>query len=107
MGGREGGKWHERISDEKESPEHRWDCDSIGGLIAGEKMYVVAVTIWVKPQCVEAFIEATLENARNTRGEAGNIRFDVSQAEDEPGRFLLYEAYRAKDDFVKHQQTAH
>jgi len=70
-------------------------------------MYVVAVTIWVKPESVSAFIEATLENARNTRREGGNIRFDVLQAEGEPTRFLLYEAYRAKDDFAGHQQTAH
>jgi (4S)-4-hydroxy-5-phosphonooxypentane-2,3-dione isomerase len=70
-------------------------------------MYVVAVTIWVKLQNVQPFIDATLENARNTRREGGNIRFDVSQAEDDPTRFLLYEAYRAKEDFVKHQQTAH
>jgi (4S)-4-hydroxy-5-phosphonooxypentane-2,3-dione isomerase len=70
-------------------------------------MYVVAVTIWVKPESVQPFIDATLENARNTRHEAGNLRFDVSRAEDDSTRFLLYEAYRAKDDFVKHQQTAH
>ena len=70
-------------------------------------MYVVAVTIWVKPQNVEAFTEATLENARNTRREAGNVRFDVLRAEDEPGRFLFYEAYLTKEDFIKHQQTAH
>jgi autoinducer 2-degrading protein len=70
-------------------------------------MYVVAVTIWVKPECVGPFIDATLENARNTRHEAGNLRFDVLRAEDDPTRFLLYEAYHVKDDFVKHQQTAH
>src|SRR5437588_8353282 len=70
-------------------------------------MYVVAVTIFVKPQFVEQFREATLDNARNTRKEPGNVRFDVLQAEDDPARFLLYEAYRAKDDFAAHQQTVH
>jgi len=70
-------------------------------------MFVVAVTIWVKPENVQAFIDATLENARNTRREGGNIRFDVSQGEDDPTRFLLDEAYRAKEDFIEHQQTAH
>ena len=29
------------------------------------------------------------------------------RAEDEPERFLLYEAYETKDDFAKHQQTDH
>jgi autoinducer 2-degrading protein len=70
-------------------------------------MYVVAVTIVVKPEFLEPFIEATLDNARNTRREAGNLRFDVLQCEEDPARFLLYEAYRTKDDFAAHQKTAH
>jgi autoinducer 2-degrading protein len=70
-------------------------------------MYVVAVTIFVKPDRVQAFIDATLDNARNTRKEPGNLRFDVLQSEDDPNRFLLYEAYRVKDDFARHQQTDH
>ena len=70
-------------------------------------MYIVSVTIWVKPEHTKSFIEATLDNARNTRREPGNVRFDVSQVEDDPNRFLLYEAYRTKDDFSKHQQTEH
>ena len=70
-------------------------------------MYVVAVTVHVKPEHVRPFIEATMDNARNTRREPGNVRFDVLQAEEDPARFLFYEAYRAKDDFAKHQQTEH
>ena len=70
-------------------------------------MYVVAVTIFVKSQNLAPFIEATLDNARNTRKEPGNVRFDVLRAEDDPNRFLLYEAYHTKDDFTKHQQTDH
>jgi autoinducer 2-degrading protein len=70
-------------------------------------MYVVSVTVFVKPEHVQPFIEATLENARNTRKEPGNLRFDVLQSEDDASRFLLYEAYGAKDDFAKHQQTEH
>ena len=70
-------------------------------------MYVVAVTVFVKPELVEKFIEATLDNARNTRQEPGNLRFDVLRAEEDPARFLLYEAYRAKEDFARHQQTDH
>lgn len=70
-------------------------------------MYVVCVTIFVKPQFVQPFIEATLDNARNTRQEPGNLRFDVLQAEDDPNRLFLYEAYQHKDDFARHQQTEH
>lgn len=70
-------------------------------------MYIVAVTLWIKPEHVAGFIDAILDNARNTRKEPGNVRFDVCQSEDEPTRFLLYEAYHTKDDFAKHQQTEH
>lgn len=70
-------------------------------------MHVVAVTIFVKPEFATQFIEATLDNARNTRREPGNLRFDVLRAEEDPTRFMLYEAYKAKEDFAKHQQTEH
>lgn len=70
-------------------------------------MFVVSVTIFVKPESVPQFIAATFDNARNTRQEPGNVRFDVLQAEEDPTRFLLYEAYHTKDDFAKHQQTEH
>lgn len=70
-------------------------------------MYVVCVTIYVTPGRVDDFIEATLENARHTRQEPGNLRFDVLRATDEMNRFFLYEAYKTPDDFAAHQQTRH
>ena len=70
-------------------------------------MYVVTVTVHVKEPAVRSFVEATLDNARHTRQEPGNLRFDVLQCEDDDTQFLLYEAYRAKDDFTVHQQTEH
>ena len=70
-------------------------------------MYVVCVTVHVKADCVESFLQATLANARDTRKEPGNVRFDVLQAIDDPTRFSLYEAYRSKDDFDAHHENAH
>lgn len=70
-------------------------------------MYVVAVTVYVKPEFVEQFKVATLDNASNSRKEPGNLRFDVLQGEDDPTRFFLYEVYKAPEDFVAHQNTAH
>ena len=70
-------------------------------------MYVIAITVHVKPEHVEAFKAATLENARNTRKEPGNARFDVLQSDEDPARFMLYEAYHTKDGITAHQQTAH
>jgi autoinducer 2-degrading protein len=71
-------------------------------------MYAVCVTVHVKPENAQDFIQATLENARQTRLlEPGNVRFDVLQAESNPAQFFLYEVYREKEDFTRHQQTAH
>lgn len=70
-------------------------------------MYVVAVTVFVKPDRVSDFIAASLDNARGSRTESGNLRWDLCQAEDDPTRFLLYEAYKSKADFAAHQQTPH
>ena len=70
-------------------------------------MYVVSVTVFVKPEFVKQFVEATMDNAMNTRREPGNVRFDVSQLEEDPTRFLFYEVYREKAGFLAHQQTEH
>lgn len=71
-------------------------------------MYVVCVQVHVKPEFVDKFIAATKDNHEHTRGdEPGNVRWDCLQAEDDPTRFILYEVYRTKEDFPKHQQTEH
>jgi autoinducer 2-degrading protein len=70
-------------------------------------MFVVCVTVWVKPDNVDQFLRATLENQKHTRREPGNLRFDVLRGQDEPGRFFLYEVYRSEDDFHKHHEAAH
>ena len=70
-------------------------------------MYVVCVNVRVKPSSVEPFLEATLDNARNTRNETGNVRFDVLRARDDDGRFFLYEVYRTAEDFEAHHRAEH
>jgi len=70
-------------------------------------MYVVCVTVFVKLEKVREFIEATLENARKTRNEPGNVRFDILQAETDSTRLFLYEVYKSPEGFISHQQTDH
>jgi (4S)-4-hydroxy-5-phosphonooxypentane-2,3-dione isomerase len=70
-------------------------------------MYVVCVHVHVKPEHRQPFIEATLENARNTIEEPGNLRFDVLQQADEPNRFVLYEAYQDEAAVKAHKETPH
>ena len=70
-------------------------------------MYVVCVTVKVKPGQEEDFLAATRENFVGTRKEPGNVRFDVLRGDEDPSLFFLYEAYRSKDDFTAHQKTPH
>lgn len=70
-------------------------------------MFVVVVSIQVKPERVNDFRESILENARNTRLEPGNVRFDVLQDTADPTKWVLYEAYNSQDDHKAHQTTAH
>jgi quinol monooxygenase YgiN len=70
-------------------------------------MLIVHVQVHVKPECIEAFKLATLENARNSVQEAGIARFDVVQQQDNPARFVLVEVYRDAGAPAKHKETAH
>ena len=70
-------------------------------------MFIVHVFAQVKPDQVEAFKTATLENARHSSQEPGIARFDVIQQQDDPTRFVLVEVYRTPDDPARHKETAH
>jgi quinol monooxygenase YgiN len=70
-------------------------------------MFVVHVFVHVKADCIQAFQEATLANARNSVQEPGIARFDVVQQLDDPTRFVLVEVYRTPDDPARHKETAH
>jgi quinol monooxygenase YgiN len=70
-------------------------------------MLVVHVYVHVKPEFVDAFKAATIENARNSVREPGIARFDVIQQGDDPTRFVLVEVYRTADDPARHKETAH
>ena len=70
-------------------------------------MLVVHVHVHVKPEHVEAFRQATLDNARHSVQEPGIARFDVVQQADDPTRFVLVEAYRSVEATSAHKATAH
>lgn len=70
-------------------------------------MLIVHVHVQVKPECIDAFKAATVENARNSLLEPGIARFDVVQQTDDPSKFVLVEAYRTDDAPAKHKETAH
>ena len=70
-------------------------------------MLVVHVHVQVKPECVEAFRSATIDNARNSLLEPGVACFDVVQQAGDPARFTLVEGYRSVEAAAAHKATAH
>jgi (4S)-4-hydroxy-5-phosphonooxypentane-2,3-dione isomerase len=70
-------------------------------------MLIVHVHVHVRPECVEAFKAATIENARQSVQEPGLARFDVVQQPDDPTRFVLIEVYRDAEAPARHKDTAH
>lgn len=70
-------------------------------------MLIVHVFVHVKPECVEAFEAASLENARASVLEPGIARFDVIRQADDPARFVLVEVYRTVEATAQHKETAH
>ena len=70
-------------------------------------MLIVHVHSHVKPECVEAFKQTTIANARQSVKEPGIARFDILQQQDDPTRFVLVEAYRTAEAPAAHKQTKH
>jgi quinol monooxygenase YgiN len=70
-------------------------------------MLVVHVHISVQPDCVAAFQEATVANARESLKEPGVARFDLLQQVDAPTRFIIVEAYRNAAAPAQHKETRH
>jgi autoinducer 2-degrading protein len=70
-------------------------------------MLIVHVHVCVKPEAVEVFRAATLENARASLQEPGIARFDVCQQADDPTRFVLVEVYCDAEAPAQHKETAH
>ena len=70
-------------------------------------MHIVHVFVHVKPQKIDVFKAASIQNARESVKEPGVARFDVIQQKDDPTRFVLVEVYRTSDDPARHKETTH
>jgi quinol monooxygenase YgiN len=70
-------------------------------------MLILQVHIQVKPECLDAFRAATIENARNSAQEPGIARFDFLEHNDDPTRFSLWEVYKTEAAVAAHKETAH
>ncbi len=70
-------------------------------------MLIVHVHVHVKPEFIEPFKLATLDNARASIKEPGVARFDILQQQDDLSRFVFVEAYRSAEAAAAHKETAH
>ena len=70
-------------------------------------MLIVHVHAHVKPDLIDSFKQATIENARNSVKEPGVARFDLIQQADDPSRFVLVEVYRTAEAPAQHKETPH
>lgn len=71
-------------------------------------MYALVVTIHIKPEHREEFIEEMVDDARGSvQNEPGCLLFNVVQDETDPNCIYLYEVYRDGKAFEHHTQTPH
>lgn len=74
-------------------------------------MFILWVTLKVKPEGREEFVKAITENARlSVRDEEGCFRFDVvelGEGSNQSNQFAFYEVYRDREAFKRHQTTPH
>jgi quinol monooxygenase YgiN len=70
-------------------------------------MQIVLVHVHVKPEFVEAFKQASTDNASNSVKEEGIARFDVIQQADDPTKFILVEVYKTAEAPAAHKETTH
>jgi quinol monooxygenase YgiN len=70
-------------------------------------LLIVHVHVHVKPESIDAFRAASIDNARESVREPGIARFDVVQSAEDPTRFVLVEVYRTPDAPAAHKATTH
>lgn len=71
-------------------------------------MLALLVTIHMKPEHREAFLDSMLDDARGSvNDEPGCFRFDVLQDDKDPNTIYLYEVYRDRAAFEEHVKAPH
>lgn len=70
--------------------------------------FALAVSIRIKPDCVDRFMESVLENGEAARTtEPGCMTFDILVDPSDRTRVMLYEVYESEAAFEAHQRTPH
>lgn len=67
----------------------------------------VVARIVAHPDRVDLVKAALLELIPTTRGEAGCLRYDLHQDDEDPARFLFYETWESRELWQAHMQAPH
>ena len=71
-------------------------------------MFVMLVTLQVRPELVDEFRAAILKNAElSVQRDPGCMCFDVLQRQDDPTQWYLYEVYDKEQAWVDHRNAPH
>ena len=71
-------------------------------------MFIVLVKVQVKPELLDEFKTAILNNASlSVQRDPGCHRFDVLQQQDDPAKWMFYEVYDDEQAWVLHRGSAH
>ena len=70
-------------------------------------MFVLSVSIRIKPENVDVWMKKALENAAGARREPGCRQFEVLVDPADRTQVMLFEVYDDEKAFEAHQQTPH
>jgi quinol monooxygenase YgiN len=71
-------------------------------------MFVLVVTVEVRPELLEELRPVLLENARRSvERDPGCRRFDVHKVEGSDTHLVFYEVYESERDWLAHRQSPH
>lgn len=75
---------------------------------AGAGAFVIVAEFEVRPDAIDAFLEAAVADASaSLADEPGCRQFDVTRSTDAPNRVLLYEVYDSEAAFDAHLEMPH
>jgi quinol monooxygenase YgiN len=70
--------------------------------------FVIWVVFEVKPEAIEKFYEAALDDSTcSVRDEPGCLQFDVLAPTAGSNKFAFYEVYKSRDAFTAHMEMPH
>lgn len=71
------------------------------------KPFAVVVQAEIKADRLDEFLDLIEKDAIGSRAEAGCIRFDVVQSQEDPNKFIFYEVYKDLDAVLFHKEQPH